>query len=180
MKIVIATPLYPPDIAESAFYVKELAKRLSKKHLITVVLYGHLPEKIPGVTFICVDKRLPLILRLLRFGFALFKELLRADILYIENGASVELPAGIVAFFTRKPLIVHVGDTVALEKTKGDTKLRRVGNFARAKARVIIEKKPARKPEVLPFEPMPEKEISEYEKSWNTHVKELENIFKNV
>lgn len=180
MKIIIATPLYPPDIAEPAPYVKELAKRLAPKHQVTIVVYGHLPEKIPGVSFVCVDKRLPLPLRLLRFSFILFKETLNTDVLYAENGASIELPAGLVAFFTRKPLIIHTGDKVAQKKTKENAWLKRINSLAVKQAQRVIEKTPKSKPEILPFKPKPKTKLNEYEISWNTYIKELENIFKHA
>src|SRR3989344_9051256 len=40
MKIVLATALYPPDIAPPAPYVKELATRLAANHEVTIVTYG--------------------------------------------------------------------------------------------------------------------------------------------
>ncbi len=180
MRITIATPLYPPDIAEPAPYVKELIKRLSAEHNISVVIYGRLPEKIPGVSFICVDKRLPLPLRLLHFSFTLLKETLRADILYTENGASVELPAGLVTFFTHKPLIIHVGDKAAKKKIEENTWLKRINSFAMKQAQHVIEKTPRSKPEILPFELEPKTELEAYETSWNIYIKELENIFKHA
>lgn len=180
MRIVIATPLYPPDIAPPAPYVKELIKRLAEKHQVTVVIYGRLPEKVPGVSFVCVDKRLLLPLRLLQFSFVLFKETLYADVLYVENGASVELPAGLTAFFTRKPLVIHSGDKSAQKKAEKNVWLKHISNFARAQAQNIVEKSPAPKPEILPFKPMPKTEFEVYKISWSTHVNELGKIFKHV
>ena len=48
MTLVLASPLYPPDLAEPAPYTKELARRLSTTHTVIVVAYGRLPEKVPG------------------------------------------------------------------------------------------------------------------------------------
>jgi hypothetical protein len=180
MKIVITTPLYPPEIAEPAPYIKELTKRLAKKHQIILVIYGHLPEKVPGVSFICIDKRWPLPLRLLYFTFSLWKAVRKADILLAENGPSVEIPAGIVALFTSRPLIIHIGDSNAREKAKENTLLKYVECFAAGRARRIIDKNPLPRPEILPFNPRPQEEINAYEKSWGTHINELENLFSSV
>jgi len=180
MKIVIATPLYPPEIAEPAPYVKELTQRLAKKHQINIVIYGHLPEKVPGVSFICVDKRLPLPLRLLYFTIVLWKATLKADIIYAENGASVELPAGVVALFTRRPLIVHIGDPAASQKAKKNLLFKYIKRFAMIKTRQIIKDNPLPRPEIIPFAPKPQAELDKYEKSWDTHIKVLENIFAHV
>ncbi len=180
MKIIIATPLYPPDIASPAPYVKELAKRLKEKHEITVVIYGHLPEKVPGVSFVCVDKRHPLPLRLLRFSFALWKAVRDADMLYCENGASVELPAGLVTLFTRRPLIVHIGDPIARKNAEKNYLLKYIERFAARRAREVINETPTPRPEIIPLDPTPQAELDAYEKSWNTHINTLENIFKYV
>lgn len=180
MKIVIATPLYPPEIAEPAPYVKELAKRLLKNHQVTIVIYGRLPEKVPGVSFVCVDKRQPLFLRLLHFTFALWKAALNADILYVENGASVELPAGIVALFTRRPLIIHIGDKIADKKAKENLPLKIINRFVSRRARQIVDETPAPHPEILPFTQTPQAEFDEYEKFWSAHINALENLFANA
>jgi len=178
MKILIATPLYPPDIAMPAPYVKELARRLSGKHSVTVVVYGRLPEKVSGVSFVCIDKRLPLPLRLLHFNFTLFKEALGANIIYTENGASVELPAGIVALFTRRPLIIHLGDQIANKKIEKSMFLKYVNRFALWCVCKVVKESPLPRPEILPFKPTPQSEFDEYEKSWKEHIYTLENLFQ--
>lgn len=73
MKIVLATPLYPPDIAAPALYVKELAKRIATLHDVTIVAYANLPETMPEVRMIAVSKRQPLPLRLLTYFAALIR-----------------------------------------------------------------------------------------------------------
>ena len=60
MKIVLATPLYPPDTEPTALYC-ELAKRLGqeKHHQVTIVTYGA-PRTNTWVAIIAVDKNKPL------------------------------------------------------------------------------------------------------------------------
>lgn len=180
MKILLASPLYPPDIAEPAPYVKELARRLAKKHQITVITYGHLPEKVPGVSVVCTDKRRPLPIRLLRFTLTFLKTARRADILYVENGPSVEIAAGLTSFFMRQPLIIHIGDLIAHERRKEKFLLKCVERFAAINASKVIKTKPMSRPEILPFHPEPQAEFETYEKSWEAHLNELENLFKDV
>ena len=72
MKILIVTPLYPPDIAGHSAYVKELALRLREAHTVTILAYNHIPEKIEGVNIITIQKHLPTLVRLFlctQFGF---------------------------------------------------------------------------------------------------------------
>jgi len=115
MRIVIATPLYPPDIAEPAPYAKELARRLSEDHSVTVVLFGRLPEEVPRVSFVTVDKRVWLPIRLFRYLKALWSVTKDADILYALDGASVELTAGLLSLVRRVPIIINQGDQDANE-----------------------------------------------------------------
>lgn len=180
MKIVLATPLYPPDIAEPAPYVKELAKRLSGKHEITVVTYGRLPERVPGVRIVAVNKQNPLPFRILIYAGALFRAALGTDVIYIQNGPSVELPAGIVALLTRKPLIARIGDIAAHEHASKSVFRSQIEHFTFSRAKKIITDSPIQKVEILPLEPRPVHAIEEYDKSWETHLKKLEDTLKHV
>ena len=67
MKIILATPLYPPEIEDFATYVKELVKRLREKHKIVIVAYASAAEEITGVRLIAVSKHSPLIFRIFRY-----------------------------------------------------------------------------------------------------------------
>lgn len=180
MKIILATPLYPPEISESARYVKELAKRLIKRHEITVVAYAHLPENVPGVRIISVNKRRPLPFRLVAYTLALWRAARAGDVIYAENGASVELPAGLVALITRRPLIFHMGDKNAEMRASENKLLGFVGSLAMRHAQRIITDMPVKRPIIWPFEPFPKTKFNEYDKSWDEHTKTLEEIFKRV
>ncbi len=180
MKIVLATPLYPPDIAEPAPYVKELAKRLSQKHEITIVAYGRLPEEVQGVRIIAVDKRRPLVLRLFRYTFALWSALRKADVIYAQNGASVELPVAIIVFFTRRPLVIGLGDRAAHEVAKKNFIRRTIERFAMKKAWSIVTDMPLERPEILPFGSRPDEALAAYETSWRTHLHNLEKTFADA
>lgn len=177
MKIVIASPLYPPDIAEPAPYVKELAKRLATRHQITILIFGTLPEKVPGVTIIPISKRLPLLTRITRYIIALLKAAREADVVIVENGASVEFAAGVVALVTRKSFILHVGDTVAEVRARRSVGLSLVGRLARAQARHIVTEMPLKRPEILPFDAKPDAAIAAYEASWEVHLNNLEKLY---
>lgn len=177
MKVVLATPLYPPEIVPPAPYVKELAKRLARLHDVTIVAYARLPEKVPGARIIGVNKRRPLPLRLLSYFFALLGAARRADIIYAMNGASVELPATLVTFITGRPLVFHIGDTAAHERVKRSRLLRAIERLAFSRAKEIVTDAPAARPEILPFEPYPADAVAAYERSWEAHLRALEGAF---
>lgn len=180
MKVIIATPLYPPDIGGAAAYSKELARRLASEHEVTVVSYGRLPERVPGVRFVCIDKRQPVLLRLIAYTRALWKAAQNADVIYAENGASVELPAGLVALFVHRPLYLHIGDAAGHEQSLRDRLRSFIERFVRARARKVISDSPAPRPEILPFESYPNATFSEYEASWQEHIRMLTSLFAHV
>ncbi len=171
MRIVIATPLYPPDIAPQASYVKELAQRLSTQHQVTIVAYGSYPEEVPGVRIVSVSKRQPKPLRLLAFFWALYREAHNTEVLYAENGPSVELPVGLLARLTRLKLLVHLGDQPAHARAS------RLEQFMTSRALSVVSDSPLPRPEILPFTPYPEEALRAYESSWQTHLIMLTRIF---
>ncbi len=179
MKIILATPLYPPDVAQPAPYVKELAKRLADNmHEVTVVAYAYLPEKVSGVHIVAVNKRKPLPLRLMQYTWLLWRAARTADVVYAQNGASVELPAGLVTFFVRCRLIIRIGDTAAHDRAAAHPLFRHIEHFAFKRARKIITDTPAPRPEILPFEPAPTAAQTGYQASWEKHVGDLLKVFQ--
>lgn len=111
MKIVLATPLFPPEIGGPATYTKELAERLSGEHEITIVAYASTSENISGVKLITVSKRRLLPIRLGKFTFALYKAAKHADVLYVQNAVAAGLPAVLVKMLTGTPVVIKfVGD----------------------------------------------------------------------
>jgi glycosyltransferase involved in cell wall biosynthesis len=111
MKIVLATPLYPPEIGGPATYVKELAERLRDNHEVTIVAYASTSEKVPGTRLITVSKRRPLPVRLLKFMFELYRAAKNADVIYVQNAVAAGLPAVVVGRLRKVPVVIKfVGD----------------------------------------------------------------------
>lgn len=200
MKILIATPLYPPDVAEPAPYVKELATRLMREHSVTILAYNHIPEEIPGVRIVTIEKNKPLLIRLFHYTYSLYKEAKNSDCVYVQNGPSTEFPFIIVSLFVHTPFIVRLGDETALSYAyhKKFHALLLQGAMRRAKSIIIhkassaysslIEtvsaqkkihdiKRPHTRPEILPFKEFPTETMRAYEVSWEAHVRELTHIF---
>lgn len=111
MKMVLATPVYPPEIGGPATYTKELAERLRDAHEITIVAYASTSEKIPGTRLITVSKRRILPLRMLKFTYELYKAAKGADVIYVQNAVAAGLPAVLVKSLTGTPVVLKfVGD----------------------------------------------------------------------
>ncbi len=194
MKILIVTPLYPPDIAPLALYVKECATRLSTKAEVTVLAYAHLPEKIDGVRIVSVAKDTPAFIRMAFFAFALWREGRSVDVIYVQNGASVELPVRLTSLFVSTPYVLHVSDSVALESARENSLNKKILHAALRGAIHIIHgarivlpfpfrekttvvEVPHHRPEILPFRDYPEASFAEYEESWNEHIEKITHTF---
>ncbi len=171
MRILIATPLYPPEVADAAAYAKELATRLAKDHAVVVVAYAHLPEKVTGVRVVEIDKRQPRLARLRAFRKALSREARDADAVIAINGASVELP---ILFALGAPFVFCVADKAA--HARGGI-LERLAFF---RARTVVSEVPPHRPEILPLEPEPTEALAAWEKAWQTHLAKLFSLLKHV
>lgn len=179
MHILIASPLFPPDIEDPAPYVKELAARLiNNNHTITIVTYGYLPEPVHGASIISVNKQQPLFRRMEAFRKAITKNCTKCDIVFVENGPSSELPAFLASFLIHVPVVVHLGDKIALERTQKSIVRNIISKLLRIRSSEVIKNSPLPKPEILPFKPEPVQKYAKYENSWNSHIEELESIFE--
>lgn len=173
MKIVIATPLYPPDIADPAPYVKELAARLRGGAEITIVTYGSLPEKLDGVTIKTVSKRSPVWIRLPIYLATLVRSTWGADILYVQTGISVELPAVITSLLLPTKVLVRFDaqdkhEEVLMRPLRGP-----VRSILMWRAATIVSSPDLTRPEILPLEPYPTSAIESYNNAWAEHVTAL-------
>lgn len=180
MKILVATPLFPPDIVKSAQHVKELARRLAQPHRVTVLLYGHLPEQVEGVELVCVDKRRPVFLRIPHFFFRLWSMARHADVIYLQNGISAELPVLLWSLFSRKPLLFHISDEASLKRAQHNTLFKHIETRLRKRALSTIEETPLPRPNITPFEKEPDTKLRAYEASWAQHLSNLEETLRHV
>lgn len=105
MKILITTPLYPPEIAEIAVYSKTLAEKLSINHKITLLAYANHPLKAQGFSFIYVLKNKNFFTRIFLFFKALIKNINNQEILFLQSGISASLPAFLIAKIKNKKIV---------------------------------------------------------------------------
>ncbi len=170
MNVALVTPLYPPDIAPPAIYVKELARRLSETHKVSIVAYAHIPEDVPGVLIFPVSKRLPVVERILRFFTVLYQATKQTDHLYVVNGPSVELPVLLLSYVRNTPITLCIVDAPAFDRTRQQWLTNLVHKTLCKRAVEIITDIPLQKPEVLPFASLPDRKAKSYEESWKRHL----------
>ncbi|MFT7507242.1 MAG: hypothetical protein ACI92I_000385 [Acidimicrobiales bacterium] len=182
MRIALLTPLFPPDNTDSAQYVKTLCTKLTE-HQVDLFLYTNIPEQIENVTMFPVSKRNPLPIRLLQFTYVLLRHARKHDVLLVQNGPSVELPALLVSFISRTPVILTMSDRRAtLSKLPLYVRLHRM--LKKRAVAVFADNldthMPPNKPDILPFVPYPEKELQQYSDAWANHIKTLQTYLQNV
>lgn len=130
MKILLATPIYPPEAGGPATYVRELSEHLHTVHDITVVALARHPVAFPGTRLVAVNKDQNIFLRLFQFTWTLIREAKHADVIYVQNAMAAGLPAAIAGMIRHKPVIVKfVGDEAWERATQHGKTTKRLEEF---------------------------------------------------
>ena len=113
MRILIVTPIFPPEIGGPATYTAELARDLVKRgHSVTVVTFSRGPvDNIPGVDVVPVSLVGTMLGRQRRLLSTLVHYSQNADIIYSQGGVDVGLGSLITARYRGLTSVVkYVGD----------------------------------------------------------------------
>ncbi|MGB2877739.1 MAG: glycosyltransferase family 4 protein [Dehalococcoidales bacterium] len=117
MKILISTPIFPPEIGGPATYTVEVARRLQERgHKIRIVAFTDERPQAGNLEVIPVRIRYPILGTLLR-QIKLFATLLSAakgmDLIYVQDPVVVGVASLLVGKLVRKPLVLKfVGDSI--------------------------------------------------------------------
>lgn len=104
MRLVIATPLYPPEIGGPATYAKLLEDGLPDRGIeVELVKFSEV-------------RHLPKVLRHLAYFWMVFKTARRSDIVFALDPVSAGLPAQLAAQFAKKPFVVKIVGDYAWEQ----------------------------------------------------------------
>lgn len=178
MKILILSPLFPPDVGEPASYVKELMRRL-EGHSVEALIYGYLPESVPTVQITAVDKRSWVLKRLFTYTRSLFKAQASAEIIILNNAPSIELPLLFVSLFYKRRIILCESDPRASKAAQSGFYKTLHTQVKKRCVKVITlpDQSVYNAPETLPFsEPNPTL-LQARASWWSVHVKELTIIW---
>jgi hypothetical protein len=179
MRILIVTPLFPPDTAPSASYTKELSRRLATEHEVTVLLYGRLPEDVPGVKLIAIDKRRLPLFRSWSFMSRLTSQAILSDVVLIQNGPSVELPCLFSIQFKKIVTVLMESDPSALTRLESHPTYTNAHRFLKQKVTATYKAEdlwPIEKPLLHPLKAPPEDKLLKWEQSWNNHLNKLQTL----
>lgn len=189
MRITLLSPLFPPDTGTPAAYVKELVTRLPADS-VDLAIYGHLPEHVPSIRYHCIDKRSILPVRLFRFTKMLRGLTTRTDVLLVQNGPSVELPALLVSVVTSTPIVLCISDTRAAATATQKPLYGFIHQMLQKRASCVISlldsatdtqkiARPIARPEILP-EGFDQTDRTTFEASWDAHAKALTTVLHHV
>ncbi|HUU65016.1 MAG TPA: glycosyltransferase family 4 protein [Dehalococcoidales bacterium] len=115
MKILITTPIFPPEIGGPATYTLEVSRRLKERgHQIRVVTFTDSKPEVEDLTVIPVRLHYPMlgsILRQTRLFFTILRAARGMELIYSQGPVVVGLCSLIVGKLLRKPVVVKfVGD----------------------------------------------------------------------
>jgi hypothetical protein len=176
MNILILSPLFPPDTGAPAPYVKTLASKLTDQKT-SILIYGYLPETVPNVEIISIDKRSLLLLRLFKYTKALFQQAKIADLVIVNNGPSVELPFFFVSMIKKISFVYLESDALASKNKKFIYRL----TSSLLKKRSVLNLNLTDTTLYLPDEVLPFKEtdVDKQQKQkiwWTNHLENLKKI----
>ena len=118
MKILIATPIFPPESGGPATYVQELSARLPEHYEVTLLTYAENPTPLSRGTLHVINKNAPLPLRLWHFYRKLHELAADVDVIYAQGAVAAGLPAALAARRRRKPLIIKMVGDEAWERAR--------------------------------------------------------------
>lgn len=104
MRLVLATPLYPPEIGGPATHAKVIEEELPKRGIeVTLVKFGDVRGYPKGISHLI-------------FFLRLFRAAWKADVLYALDAVSVGLPAVLAAKLARTRLVMRIAGDQAWEQ----------------------------------------------------------------
>lgn len=112
-KLLICTPIYPPEIGGPATYTKELSERLHNKYDITILTYGENDKSpvFPGTKLVTISKSLSMPIRILLYTLKLLTISKNFDLIYVQNAVASGFPVAINKMIKGTPFILKfVGD----------------------------------------------------------------------
>lgn len=111
-KILIVSPIFPPDIGGPASYVPQLAKHLiSRKNLVEVVCFCNSRPKKYSFSVIHVLPQGNSFIRQTKLGIMVLTKIFKSDIIYIQGTVTVGFVSLLIAkLFRKKTILKFVGD----------------------------------------------------------------------
>ena len=108
MKILIATPLFSPEIPEPAQYVNKISYSLEKENAIHIISYGKKGSQINNNAITVIPKDKAVLVRMFLFFWAVLNQAKHYDIIFIQDAVAVGLPTILAAKISRTKTVVRL------------------------------------------------------------------------
>jgi len=119
MRVLISTPLFPPEINYPANFAKSFAQNLqTNNHDVTVLAFVNYPESIEGVKIVSVNKNQNIFKRLFIFTNKLFKEVKYHDVVVLKQAGISSLLTALVAKVFGKKIVLKLKEDEARERVE--------------------------------------------------------------
>lgn len=118
MKVIIATPLFPPEIEDIANYSRDIATHLKENNQVQILTYAGPVEEIAGLEIFTINKRQFLLIRIFKYFIKLLKLAKFADIIYVQNSVAVSWPAILVKIITGRKVIINFIEDEAWKRSR--------------------------------------------------------------
>lgn len=121
MKILIATPIFIPDVGGPATHTEEIAQILVKRgFIVTVVTYSDFNDEedvnVYPFEIIRISRKIPQGIRHLIYFFKLFNNSKNANVIYALDPTATGIPARFTAMLLRKKFLVRIGGDLLWER----------------------------------------------------------------
>ena len=121
MRIVIPTPIMPPQIGGPATYVSQLAREWGGEHEITVLTFTQHPTPIKGVRMVVIPvflHRFGTLLRQTTLAIKLTRSAITADVIYAQGPIVVGMASVIIGKIVNKPVFIKFVGDIAWEEAE--------------------------------------------------------------
>jgi len=111
MKIILAAPIFFPDVGGPATHVQKIAEFLTQKgYTVSVISYGEDPgEKQFPFSVTRISRSQPRFIRWFRYTGAVLRATFGADLVYAFDLTAAGLPAALATRLFRKPFFIRIG-----------------------------------------------------------------------
>ncbi|MFA6467166.1 MAG: glycosyltransferase [Patescibacteria group bacterium] len=118
MKIIIATPLFPPEIEDIANYSRDIAMHLKENNQVQILTYAGPVEEIVDLEIFTINKRQSLLFRISKYFIKLLKLARQVDLIYVQNSVAVSWPAILVKIITGRKVIINFIEDEAWKRSR--------------------------------------------------------------
>ncbi len=118
MKVLISTPLFPPEAHYPAKFSKSLAENISQYHEVSLLVFGDSPEQISSVNIVSISKKKNFLKKIFLFLQKSYKPISNSDIIILNQAGLFSFLTFILAKMKNKKIITKIKEDEVEERKK--------------------------------------------------------------